>query len=454
MAGRTAVGMAERPRRRRGAAASLREQLVVGLGWTAAEEPVRVLAVGRQRYRLRAIALHEGWTIRSCDGPGGGALPAYATRRRIHARAVLGAPRTVVVFSDPAGTEQVWAWRVALPVGVEAYREECRSAADEDPGIGCGFGFAREARGAERLGSPDARAGADAALRALVARLQRHRAVASDLPTGDSAVALQELLEASRSPDLPRLFWRELEALRILDPVCGSGEWLGGCLEALAAAGESCLERMRVWVDEERRSGRRSRPEKLSDLKRLVARAAVMAREGVADRLVRETILLACLRGAEVERVRAEECRRRLGRTLLVSGGAGGGELELADVAEGSPAEGIGSAEALADWARRDASAAAIARKVAAEVEALGRVERHLFRMRLRHGAPVEELVEGLRLLRGRRAVLEVALTPEASATPLLHPWIQYHAILRSGGFDLVRGAAGGGAPTAAGEAR
>ncbi|HEX6069160.1 MAG TPA: hypothetical protein VFZ18_05035 [Longimicrobiaceae bacterium] len=438
---------AETRRRGRGAAASLRERLVVGLGWSAAEEPMRVIAVGRQRYRLRAIAVHDGWLIRACDGPGGGGLPAYATRRRIHARAARGSGRAVVVFSDAAGTEQVWAWRVALPVGVEAYREESRSAVDEEPGAERDFGFRRGVAGAGSLDSPEAREGAEAARRALLARLRTNAAVARELPGGNSAAALQELLEASRSPDVPRLLWRELEALRILDPACGSGEWLGGCLEALAAVGESCLERMRVRVGEEQRSGKRSRPEKLSDLKRLVARAAAVAEEGVADRLVRETILLGCLRGADVDRTQAEACQRRLGRTLLAPGGAGGGALELAEVGEGSLAAGIGSAEALADWARRDASAAAVARRVAAEAETLARVERQLMRMRLLHGATVEELVGGLRLLRGRRAVLGVALAPDlpVGAAPVLHPWIEYHGILRSGGFDLVRGSAARG---------
>jgi hypothetical protein len=445
---------AETRRRGRGAAASLRERLVVGLGWGAAEEPVRVIAVGRQRYRLRAIAVHEGWLIRACDGPGGGGLPAYATRRRIHARAARGSGRAVVVFSDAAGTEQVWAWRVALPVGVEAYREESRSAVDEETGER-DFGFVRGVAGVTGLDSPDAREGAEAARRALLARLRRNAAVARELPVGDSAAALQELLEASRTADVPRLLWRELEALRILDPACGSGEWLEGCLEALAAVGESCLERMRVWVCEQRRSAKRARPEKLSDLKRLVARAAALAEEGVADRLVRETILLGCLRGAEVDRARAEACRRRLGRTLLAPGVAGGGALELAEVGEGSLTAGIGSAEALAGWARRDASAAAAARSVAAEAEALARVERQLMRMRLQHAATVEELVGGLRLLRGRRAVLGVALAPDVPerAAPVLHPWIEYHGILRSGGFDLVRGSASRGGPAGSGEA-
>jgi hypothetical protein len=457
MPGRVEGGTAVETRRRRGgAAASLREHLVAGLGWRGTEEPVQVMAVGRQRYRVRSIAIHAGWTIRVCDGPAGGALPPYSTRRRIHARAGRGAQRAVTVFSDAAGTEQVWAWRVALAVGVEAYREESRSVADGDRELDdAGFGFARDAAGAAELASAAAGEGADAARRALLARLRRHAAIERELPDGDPAASLQELLEACRSPQIPRLLWRELEALRILDPACGSGEWLGGCLEALAAVGQSCLERMRVWVDEERRSGRRSRPEKLSDLKRLVARAAELAGEGVSDRLVRETILLGCLKGAEVEGARVEECRRRLGRTLLAAVGAGGGELELADVGEGSLAAGIGSAAELAAWARRDASAAAVARGVAAEADALARVERQLVRMRLRHGAALEELVGGLQLLRARRAVLGVALAPEAPAPAVLplHPWIEYHEILRSGGFDLVRDADRVGAP-GPGEAR
>jgi hypothetical protein len=269
-------------------------------------------------------------------------------------------------------------------------------------------------------------------------------ASALDRMSADAGEALQELIESSRSPEVVRLVWRELEELRVLDAACGDGEWLSGCLEGLVGVGESCLARMRGWVEDQHRSGERCRPEKLADFKRLLWVAAELEREGGRERLPRELILLRCLRGVERDAVLAAACRRRLAAGL--AGGAGSEvDAELAralpEVREGAVAGGIESAEELAVLARQDSTLAGSAGELAAEAAALVRVERQLTRMRLREAAGWTDLIAGLRTLRARRRVVGQALSARlpGRAEDTVHPWIEFHEAACNGGFDLVR---------------
>src|SRR5690606_37655511 len=112
---------------------------------------------------------------------------------------------------------------------------------------------------------------------------------------------LQRLVESAPTPDVARRVWRELENLRVLDPACGSGAWLEGCLEALRAIGAACLQRMQGWLADEVDGPRRGPSSRGADLRRLVARCADLARSGERDRFVIETILLRCVHGIEAD---------------------------------------------------------------------------------------------------------------------------------------------------------
>src|SRR5690606_34009790 len=144
-------------------------------------------------------------------------------------------------------------------------------------------------------------AGAEAARLALLRRLRRAFPL---LPRGlgplrgrPAGQQLQDFVERSRSPDDLRRIWKEIEGLRILDPSCGDGAWLCGCLDGLTTVGMACLHRMRVWIDTQQRTAARRRPEMLADFRAVLERAAELARTGGEERFVVETILLRCLHG-------------------------------------------------------------------------------------------------------------------------------------------------------------
>src|SRR5690606_21724336 len=91
--------------------------------------------------------------------------------------------------------------------------------------------------------------------------------------------ALHRILERSSSPLAAREVWRMVGGLRVLDPACGDGSWLMGCLEALVAAGSAALQRLRAWVEDapQARSGGGG------ELRRLLQRQRAMASSGNRD---------------------------------------------------------------------------------------------------------------------------------------------------------------------------
>jgi hypothetical protein len=426
----------------------LRELLTAELGWTAAEEPSLTLVARRRRYRLTTLARLHGWVVRLCDRPGYPALAGYPARREVHALAASLPGTALTVFIDAASTEEVWCWTEPSDGGVVRHHEAFRPAADPAPAVAFAPGVRSEA-GTEH-GEPLWEEGAEAARYALLHRLGRWEPQLRDgigrrRRGRSSAELLIALVEASRTPEVVRGVWRQLERLRVLDPACGSGLWLLGCLEALAGVGMTCVGRMRGWVEDQRLANRKARPEKLSDFRAIVARVDDLARDGHRDRFVAETVLLHCLHGIERDRSLADQCRARLAARMAGPGTPSGGhgfEDTFVDVRIGDACQGISSVEELAALSMANGVIAALARSTAEEAEALSRAEEQLRRIRLRHGGSAEELANGGDAIRRRRALLASKLAPhlaDGAGAQTLHPWIEYHTILQGGGFDLVR---------------
>ncbi|MFH0800781.1 MAG: Eco57I restriction-modification methylase domain-containing protein [bacterium] len=80
----------------------------------------------------------------------------------------------------------------------------------------------------------------------------------------------QDAIERCEGPEILRAFWHAIREVTVLDPACGSGAFLFAALNILEPLYEACLGRMQFFVEEDAHSGKKSRPEKTSDFKKIL----------------------------------------------------------------------------------------------------------------------------------------------------------------------------------------
>lgn len=396
-----------------------------------------------RRYLLTPLAVCEGRGIVLAEWPGHAEVPDWHARQRLQARAAQLHPDPVILCTDAAGTREVWGWRRRVgslpPTYVEEHRQGDRGGARALPWL----------EGVERPfldESSQLRAGAAAGATALLGRLRRSRVLLSRIRkrTGeDSLGTLVRLIEESSSPMVAREIWRSLVRLRVLDPACGGGEWLLGCLEALVAVALACLERMQGWVaaDDGEPPVRPSASH--PDFRRLLRRRGELAAAGGRERLAYETVLLYCLHGVAEGASDTREARRRLAeRVPRLSADAEPllGEA-LVDVRVGSILEAGELRHGRATPWHRDPRLTAIAREVEERATALGRANAQLVRLRLELGGCIDELADGRREIRKRNRQLRGSLAAalgQPKADVQLHASLEYSEVARGDGFDLL----------------
>jgi len=61
---------------------------------------------------------------------------------------------------------------------------------------------------------------------------------------------VHDLLENSTDPEFLEIFYRQLNSVSIIDPTCGSGAFLFAALNILEPLYEACLQRMKIFTDE------------------------------------------------------------------------------------------------------------------------------------------------------------------------------------------------------------
>lgn len=366
------------------------------------------------------------------------ALPSYEERYQLHRIQTGGRAGHCTAFSDAAGIRRIQGWTEPTTLGLTLYRE-----AHPD-----------------RLFSPDVGAWANPqnvvapapvdgeaveGMRAAAAMMWRilGRVGIDQEPTAGGQ-GIIECIQASTEPALVRRLWRLSGQVHVLDPACGDGAWLSGCLQLLGAVGVACLERMQGWVGDtpESRAHRRA----LADFRRLLARWEEIGREGCRDRLAYERILSGCLHGLDANPANVAQCRRRLAAML------GGLELPMAaddsafaDIREGRLPERLATslirAEASAGSEQAVPSTVACLR-AREEALLLDRAAGQLGRLRLTLGGSVAEAAAGWREIARRRAVLRRLIRHQDSSAPgdWIAPWLEYPGVVARGGFDLVRG--------------
>lgn len=119
----------------------------------------------------------------------------------------------------------------------------------------------------------------------------------------------QDVIEYSEGPELLRAFWHAIEKVTVLDPTCGSGAFLFAALNILEPLYESCLDRMKAFVDDLDRSSEKHRPEKFSDFRKVMDQ---VASHPSARYFVFKSIILNNLFGVDIMEEAVEICKLRL----------------------------------------------------------------------------------------------------------------------------------------------
>ena len=124
----------------------------------------------------------------------------------------------------------------------------------------------------------------------------------------------QELIEASKEPELLRAIWKALKSITVLDPTCGSGAFLFAALNILEPLYEACLERMRVFISEQDLSGENHRPEKFDDFREVLNRVEQHHNERY---FTLKSIIVNNLYGVDIMDEAVEICKLRLFLKLI-----------------------------------------------------------------------------------------------------------------------------------------
>ncbi|MBI2917615.1 MAG: Eco57I restriction-modification methylase domain-containing protein [Chloroflexi bacterium] len=80
------------------------------LGWDQHRALPLVVTVNEGAFSLQAVAEKRGMVAYVCQPDGQGAIPDYATRRKVERQAARSAHEHIIVYLDAAGTAQTWQW--------------------------------------------------------------------------------------------------------------------------------------------------------------------------------------------------------------------------------------------------------------------------------------------------------------------------------------------------------
>ena len=119
----------------------------------------------------------------------------------------------------------------------------------------------------------------------------------------------QDVIEECEGPELLRAFWHAIESVTVLDPTCGSGAFLFAALNILEPLYEACLQRMEAFVEDLERSGEKRSPRKFEDFRKVLAR---MEQHPNHRYFILKTIIINNLFGVDIMEEAVEICKLRL----------------------------------------------------------------------------------------------------------------------------------------------
>ena len=119
----------------------------------------------------------------------------------------------------------------------------------------------------------------------------------------------KDVIAQSEGPELLRAFWHAIRDVSILDPTCGSGAFLFAALNILEPIYTACLEGMRGFRDDLKRSERPHSPNALSDFKEILEQVDKHPSERY---FILKSIVLNNLYGVDIMGEAVEICKLRL----------------------------------------------------------------------------------------------------------------------------------------------
>lgn len=119
----------------------------------------------------------------------------------------------------------------------------------------------------------------------------------------------QDVIAQCEGPELLRAFYQAISQISVLDPTCGSGAFLFAALNILEPLYEACLQRMAGFVDDLDRSGKKARPEKFSNFRKVLEQ---VAKHPNREYFILKSIILENLYGVDIMEEAVEICKLRL----------------------------------------------------------------------------------------------------------------------------------------------
>ncbi len=158
--------------------------------------------------------------------------------------------------------------------------------------------------------------------REVVARRTRYEEVRAKLAAGEvqdvnDLITLnldierfaKDVIAQSEGAALLRAFWHSMRDVSVLDPTCGSGAFLFAALNVLEPLYTACLEGMRGFLDDAKRSERKRSPEHLGDFRRILEQVDKHPSERY---FILKSIVLNNLYGVDIMEEAVEICKLRL----------------------------------------------------------------------------------------------------------------------------------------------
>lgn len=267
----------------------------------------------------------------------------------------------------------------------------------------------------------------------------------------------QDVIQDCEGPELLRAFWHAVETVTVLDPACGSGAFLFAALNIMEPLYEACLDRMRAFVDELERSSEKHRPEKFSDFRKILTH---VSQHPNPRYFILKSIIINNLFGVDIMEEATEICKLRLFLKLVA-------QVERNEQIEPLPDIdfNIRAGNALVGYATYDEVKKSVGSKLdfedamsAIEEKAQG-VDRLFALFRQQQTEFGGEVTAGdKRELSKRLGGLENELNSNLASEygvkernrelykrwlkshKPFHWFIQFHSIMRNGGFDVVIG--------------
>jgi hypothetical protein len=267
----------------------------------------------------------------------------------------------------------------------------------------------------------------------------------------------QDVIDNCEGPDLINAFWKAINEVTVLDPTCGSGAFLFAALNILEPLYEACLQRMEAFINEWGDEGKKKHPNYYKFFSETLQR---MQQHPNARYFIYKSIIINNLFGVDILEEAVEICKLRLFLKLVAQVEPGQKIEALPDIDFN-----IRAGNTLVGYATYDEVHKAVTSKLDFD-NAMKKIEEKaedidrlfaLFRQQ-QTALGGEVAPEDKEELRKRLKILEEELNrylaneygvdlnkKEAYAKWLsshkpFHWFIEFYAIMKQGGFDVIIG--------------